>query len=358
MKRNVGGDLAEEKDSASHDGDAGSDKMKKIRYEEEEIILRAWNCAYDCVAAVEGNADKLRNIAVGILMEEELISRLDHSCKESLGSFIEAIQSHYRSNPYHNFEHAVHVLCSTNILLNAIRSPCFSSLERFALLFSALVHDVDHLGVSNTTLVSNSHPYALLYNDRNVAEMRSITLAFELLEASSGNFYSKMSPQDKAHFRKFVVDIILSTDIADKSEERRFFADFDSELSMNCDCFDFSNVTHRLYSLVMMMKVADLGASLQQAQTSQFWSERFFTEFLQASNAAGKSPIDVNEFIRLQAIHYSNVVPITVNYLQKTEAVSEDFGNLMIRNLDVNKKFWETEDGRKLCSKWVVTSTM
>ena len=47
-----------------------------------------------------------------------------------------------------------------------------------------------------------------------------------------------------------------------------------------------------------------------------------------------------------------------INYLQKTEAVSEDFGNLMIRNLDVNKKFWETEDGRKLCSKWVVTSTM
>ena len=42
-------------------------------------------------------------------------------------------------------------------------------LTRFACAFSALIHDVDHVGVSNAQLVKEESPLAAQYNDRSVA---------------------------------------------------------------------------------------------------------------------------------------------------------------------------------------------
>ena len=44
-------------------------------------------------------------------------------------------------------------------------------LTRFACAFSALIHDVDHLGVSNAQLVKEESPLAARFNDRSVAGM-------------------------------------------------------------------------------------------------------------------------------------------------------------------------------------------
>ena len=52
------------------------------------------------------------------------------------------------------------------------------------MLFSVLVHDVDHTGTNDILLVKEGHPLAILYNDQSVVEQRSVAVAFSLLLGS------------------------------------------------------------------------------------------------------------------------------------------------------------------------------
>jgi hypothetical protein len=48
----------------------------------------------------------------------------------------------------------------------------FNSLDKFALLLSAAVHDLRHPGVNNNFLAALSHPLAVRYNDKSVRRSR------------------------------------------------------------------------------------------------------------------------------------------------------------------------------------------
>mmetsp|Transcript_86 Transcript_86/g.225 ORF Transcript_86/g.225 Transcript_86/m.225 type:complete len:98 (-) Transcript_86:406-699(-) len=50
-------------------------------------------------------------------------------------------------------------------------------LTHFSLVFSALIHDVDHTGVPNTTLIEENGALASMYSNKSVAEQNSIDLA-------------------------------------------------------------------------------------------------------------------------------------------------------------------------------------
>lgn len=71
------------------------------------------------------------------------------------------------------------------------RRPTFGlksdPLSQFAYLFSALVHDVDHKGISNRQLVLEQDDLAILYNDQSVAEQRSLAVAFTTLKGVEYN---------------------------------------------------------------------------------------------------------------------------------------------------------------------------
>mmetsp|Transcript_8010 Transcript_8010/g.9233 ORF Transcript_8010/g.9233 Transcript_8010/m.9233 type:complete len:741 (+) Transcript_8010:50-2272(+) len=91
-------------------------------------------------------------------------------------------------------------------------------IVHLAFLFSALVHDVDHKGVSNRQLVLESDKLAILYNDQSVAEQRSLAVAFTLLMNSNfdnlrGVLFRK-GTQEFMRFRSTVIDLVLCTDIS------------------------------------------------------------------------------------------------------------------------------------------------
>lgn len=107
-------------------------------------------------------------------------------------------------------------------------------LAHLAFLFSALVHDVDHTGISNRQLVLESDDLAILYNDQSVAEQRSLAVAFTTLKQNGKNgadeeggygdlrevLFPMQQPgattgdEDFFKFRKLVIDLVLVTDIA------------------------------------------------------------------------------------------------------------------------------------------------
>jgi 3'5'-cyclic nucleotide phosphodiesterase len=54
-------------------------------------------------------------------------------------------------------------------------------LTQFAVVLSALIHDVDHYGVPNAQLVKEQATIATLYKNRSVAEQNSVDLAWRKL---------------------------------------------------------------------------------------------------------------------------------------------------------------------------------
>lgn len=151
--------------------------------------------------------------------------------RQQIHLYIRRIASSYKDVPYHNFEHATHVLLSANKLLyllvtasdnatNANAQFAYGLSSNFAyhlaFIFAALVHDVEHGGVSNQQLVIECDPLSVLYNDQSILEQHSLAIAFKLLlKPDFEELRAVMFPtkDDFANFRKLVIDLVLTTDV-------------------------------------------------------------------------------------------------------------------------------------------------
>ena len=165
-----------------------------------------------------------------------------------LRTFITTVASMYRPNHFHNFAHACHVTMSVKKLLSRIvllppelqtenetsgqrtngsnkKGNLASSLHdntygitsdpltQFALVFSALIHDVDHRGIPNETLIKEERVLALMYRNKSVAEQHSIDVAWDLLQDDEFKelracIYSTKAEFD--HFRQLVVQVSIT----------------------------------------------------------------------------------------------------------------------------------------------------
>lgn len=85
-------------------------------------------------------------------------------------------------------------------------------LTQFACAFSALIHDLDHQGVPNFTLVKENDPLANKYQNKSVAEQNSVDLAWALLLDDE---YKKLRScicadmEEFSRFRQLVINIVL-----------------------------------------------------------------------------------------------------------------------------------------------------
>lgn len=159
---------------------------------------------------------------------------------QQVRDYVRRILGKYNGVYYHNFEHAYHVTLSCNKLLDMILNESDNSTDRhgrrhefkfrsktyglksdplmqLALVFSALIHDLEHRGVPNRQLVLESDDLAILYNDQSVAEQRSLAVAFSELMKEEFTFLRNVmfdTPEEYRRFRQAVVNLVLSTDVA------------------------------------------------------------------------------------------------------------------------------------------------
>lgn len=166
-------------------------------------------------------------------------SHLSSGAVEQMEAYCFKILSGYKDVPYHNFQHAFHVVLSTNKLLDMMLSSRkityglkHDPLRLFAAMFAALLHDVEHQGIPNRQLAVEDDRLAVLYNDQSIAEQWSLYIAFsEFLQSdyvefretlfqgppvsSFENAEEQPNPEDSyRQFRKTVIDLVLMTDIA------------------------------------------------------------------------------------------------------------------------------------------------
>lgn len=176
--------------------------------------------------------------------------RLKPSLSDSIREFVSCIGRDYsRDVGFHSFEHAAHVTTSMHKLLSMVstvenvkasgdrrRDSAEMSYERqkaekktfgisedplirFAMVFSALIHDVGHTGVPNSVLVEEEDELAILHNDASVAEQNSLQVAFSLLQREDFKDLKRAigpNPEQRKFFRKRVINSVMATDISDQ----------------------------------------------------------------------------------------------------------------------------------------------
>ncbi len=226
---------------------------------------------------------------------------------DQLRMYVSSVAALHRDNQFHNFEHASHVTMSVSKLLSRIVTPTeifdqeeagslalslhdhtfginSDPLTQFAVVLSALIHDVDHAGVSNHQLVKENHRLAQQFKKQSVAEQNSVVLAWDKLMAPDFAdlrrcIYS--SPSELERFRQIVVNNVLATDIFDQKLQAIRRARWDKAFAkFGGDTQNPTDDINRKATIVMehLIQASDVSHTMQHWHIYRKWNERLFAE--------------------------------------------------------------------------------
>lgn len=282
-------------------------------------VVTKGDCVLDEVAETlvlpkfDANAAKA-NVDVNLI-------ELGPAVMSQLRDFVTVTAKTYLDNPFHNFEHASHVTMSATKLLNRIVIPedvnyrksakaiasdlhdytygiTSDPLTQFAVIFCALIHDVDHRGVSNFQLANEIPEMAIKYKNRGLAEQNSVDIAWDLLmqpqykDLQKAIFSNEFELQ---RFRQLVVNLVMSTDIFDKDSKALRNSRWEKAFHPDPSTLTLSEAdTLNLKATIVMehiIQAADVAHTMQHWHVYQKWNERLFQEMYVAFEQS-RSPND------------------------------------------------------------------
>ncbi|CAB9502617.1 Receptor-type guanylate cyclase gcy [Seminavis robusta] len=320
--------------------------------------------------------------------------------EDELRDLVTTIAGMYRDNAFHSFEHASHVLMAVHKLMSRIVAPVsfnpsavkdekemYSALHdntfgitsdpitQFACAFSALIHDVDHVGVSNAQLVKEGVPIAKLYKERSVAEQNSLDLSWNLLMSDRFTKLRELlfpTRQDRLHFRQLVVNSVMATDIVDKDlkQLRNNRWDVAFKKGEGADHVDENpkDEVNRKATIVIehIIQAADISHTMQHWHVYRRWNQNLFEE-LYVAYLNGRMEKDPATFWHKGEIGFFDfyIIPLTkklkecgvfgvssgefLNYAiaNRAEWVLKGEGIVEEMILTVRKKYGDKETGLK-----------
>jgi 3'5'-cyclic nucleotide phosphodiesterase len=156
-------------------------------------------------------------------------------------------------------------------------------LTSFAVVFAALIHDVDHSGVPNAQLVKEEVPAAVMYNGKSVAEQNSFDIAWDLLmEPMYGNLRQTIyaTEAEFKRFRQLVVNTVMATDIIDKDLKKLQHSRWEAAFNATDDDVDSLYATELKATIVIehLIQASDVAHTMQHWHIYRRWNERFFRE--------------------------------------------------------------------------------
>lgn len=246
-------------------------------------------------------------------MEDPNKIELPPEVGEQLRLYVSSIAAMHRDNAFHNFEHASHVMMSVSKLLSRIVAPdevlkgddeeqnvalslhdhtygiTSDPLTQFSVVLAALIHDVDHAGVSNFQLIKEGAKIATVFKQKSVAEQNSIVLAWDRLMESRftalrAHIYG--DPDELKRFRQLMVNTVLATDIFDKElqalRKNRWDTAF-RHISQQVDSTPEDDINRKATIVIEhLIQASDVAHTMQHWHIYQKWNERLFAEMTYA----------------------------------------------------------------------------
>jgi class 3 adenylate cyclase len=304
---------------------------------------------------------------------------------EQLKMYVTWIASMYRANPFHNFDHASHVLMSVIKLMSRIVAPSdllqktemqkkskvaatlhdhtygitSDPLTQLACAMSALIHDVDHTGVPNAQLVAEKTNIAERYKERSVAEQNSLDLAWnKLMEPQYNELRATIFTNEceRRRFRQLVVNSVLATDIVDKDlkalRNARWDKAFKPEQESAKDTSPRDAVNRKATIVIEhLIQASDVSHTMQHWHVFRKWNQRLFEE-MHAAYHAGRAAKDPSEFWYQGEIGFFDFYIIPLAKKLKDCGVfgvsSDEFLNYAMKN----REEWESR-GQEIVAEMV-----
>jgi len=245
-------------------------------------------------------------------------------------------------------------------------------MTQFSVVLAALIHDVDHLGISNFQLIKEEHQLAKLFKNKSVAEQNSVVLAWDTLMDPRFHKLRRTIYADTfelERFRQLVANTVLATDIFDQElsakRKKRWEAAFTFRPPESVSTKEDIN---RKATIVIehLIQASDVAHTMQHWHIYRKWNERLFTEMLVAYQN-GKMEKNPAEFWYLGELGFFDnyVIPLAkklkdcgvfgvssdeyLNYALENRREWANMGEDILKNL-MEKFEIETSNGRSLSS--------
>jgi len=194
-----------------------------------------------------------------------------------LGSYVQKISYSYNAVPFHNFQHATCITHALYMFIKETNVDRFLHTNRtFGLLLSAVVHDVDHPGNTNTFEINTGSDLAAIYNDKSVLENHHCSTAFRLMRGSNCGVLSSLSSSDTREIRKAVVAAVLATDMA---VHFQMVGEMAQKAPKNGEELQYDEEGDKLFLCSILLHAADLSNPYRRFDMTQEWARRVAEEF-------------------------------------------------------------------------------
>jgi hypothetical protein len=278
----------------------------------------------------------LKNIAGFIFKTVLSRIKLDFD-NTKLAEYINLVSDNYNDNYFHNFQHSINVLQMSYYLIqldNLIDK--LDPIVVFGLLISALTHDIDHPGNSNSYEINSISKYARLYNDMSVLENHHCALAFELMY--NIEFEKCFKKEQFRKFRNTVISCILGTDMSKHNELIMSFKNLDLK---NIDKF---NIDEQNAIVKIILHFADLSNSIKPFDISFNWSKKISLEYYYQAQKEELEGLPVLSFMKLYddlTMCLNEITFIKNITLPMWKLFSEKFeNNLFQERVEITLKKW------------------
>lgn len=252
-------------------------------------------------------------------------------------------------NPFHNFKHGMSVMHSTYYLMTMTKvGLSFDRLGWAAMLFAALMHDVDHSGKTNGYEMNSGSELAVRYNDNSILENHHCSTAFSTIKKEEFNIFSEFDLDQMKKFRKWVIEGILSTDVKLHFSHLEKFKDKLTQQVFNPDYG--SNEPDYLLLIDQLIHTSDLYVPTKKVEHSARWSMLINQEFINQNQAEKNSGLPETPFYKnldKPEVRYKSekffvekiVSPLWIEMDRFTEGGLE----VQLKHLKDNLEYWTVE---------------
>ena len=181
-----------------------------------------------------------------------------------------------RENTFHNFVHGATVMhgCYTLSKTDNV-SAHLNIVMRFAMVFSGLVHDVDHTGKTNLYEINMRSKLATLYNDRSVLEHHHLAIAYQILQCPGADIFRNFDAAIRNEIRRYTINNILATD-------NKFHFQLLNKFEIKVKTDDpniFESEENKLLLSGIMVHAADFFGTVKPPAVAMDWSQKVCMEF-------------------------------------------------------------------------------
>eukprot|EP00300_Choanocystis_sp_HF-7_P000629 c10526_g1_i1.p1 GENE.c10526_g1_i1~~c10526_g1_i1.p1 ORF type:complete len:469 (-),score=102.12 c10526_g1_i1:99-1466(-) len=213
--------------------------------------------------------------------------------RDVLESFLSTVRHNYHETPFHNFHHAFCVAQMVYTIFTTLkdRPDYLNSFEKFAVLIAAVIHDLDHRGLTNAYHINSRSDLAINYNDQSVLENHHCATGFRILARPRCNILQHLSVDQFKKARKLIVSCVLSTDMAKHFSQRAEWTD------KIVPGFKPDDEGHREYMARMTVMCADISNEIRPWWVARPWATNLMEEFFAQSDREKREGLPVLSFM-------------------------------------------------------------